>query len=153
MSASISGHNVPVTTDQARAFNIAAQVLFMVNCTPFQDVYDSTEHSYVPFSWRREASASRLITEAFPTTEHSYFDNDGSAKGADVLSMLAAKHLQKAGLHLEATDDLRAHLSLDSKRGTVRIFHRTSILKETLRMKPHIDQLPDQSGSTNLVIK
>lgn len=146
---SSSDQVVPAATDQNRAFNIAAQILFMVNCTPLQEALDFVEHSYVPFSWRSEASATRFFTEAFSTSEHPYFDKDGFSKGVDVRSMLAAKHLKKAGLHFEATNDLRAHLSLDRKQGIVRVFHRTAILKENLRAY----QQGDESISSNFVTK
>lgn len=125
---------IPSPGDQTRAFNLAAHILCMVNCTPLQEASDDfTEYSYVPLSWRNENSAVGFIHEAFPVTEHPYFDKDGKPKRLDITNSLAAKYLKKAGLRFEATDDLRAHLNLDRKKGVVQVFHRTAVLKELLR--------------------
>ena len=35
-------------------------------------------------------------------------------------------------MRFEATDDLRDHLKLDPKKGTVQLFHQTAVLKEHL---------------------
>jgi hypothetical protein len=124
---------VPAATDRNRAFNIAASVLFMVHCAPLRDAADFFEDAYLPLPWRNEVSATRYIVEAFPATEHPYFDKDRPSKSLDIASMLTAKQLKKAGLRCVATSGLHNHLNFDRDEGTVQIFHRTSILKESLK--------------------
>ena len=132
-------NSFPATTDQSRAFNIAANVVFMVNCAPLREASDYIEHHHLPIAWRNEVSATRFISEAFPTTEHPYFDKGGSQSGRDILKTLSATRMKKAGLHFEPTNDLRDHLSLDHKKGIVRVFHRTAVLKETLKLHQNVD--------------
>jgi hypothetical protein len=138
---------VPAATDRNRAFNIAASVLFMVHCAPLRDAVDFLEDAYLPLPWRNEVSATQYMLEAFPATEHPYFDKERPSKGLDVAGALTAKQLKKAGLRFVATSGLHNHLNLDREEGTVQIFHRTSILKENLKA----DQTATDTTSDNFV--
>ena len=136
-----TANKLPDPADQSRAFNIAARFLLMVNCALSHRSIEILEHGYIPFLWRNDLSASRFISEAFPTTDHPYFDDDeATLKSRNIKTAIAAKSLRKqAGLRFEATDDLRDHLKLDHKEGTVQIFHQTAVLKENLLASHSMD--------------
>ena len=129
----------PPEADQNRAFNLAVRVLLMISCSVRHQSSGILEYGEQPVPWRSNTSISRFMAEAFPTTDHPYInDVEESLKTPDIKSALAAKKLKKrCELRFEATDDIRNHLKLDRKQGTVQIFHHSAVLKENLLASQH----------------
>jgi hypothetical protein len=125
---------IPDPTDQLRAFNIAARVLLMVNCGLSHESIEILEYAQLPRPWRNDMSISQFVIEIFPTSNHPYFEDLSElSDNLAIRKAVAASSLKKrANLRLEPTDDLRNHLRLDRKQGTVQIFHQTAVLKESL---------------------
>ena len=136
----------PPPSDQNRAFNFAARVLLMVNCTvpnQYSGILEYGEHS-IP--WRGNISISRFMSDVFPTTDHPYLnDVEGSLKTEDIKGSLAAKNLKKVGLQFEATNDISNHLKLNRKQGVLQIFHHSAVLKENLLASKHTHKTTDIS--------
>src|SRR5271154_3664759 len=121
--------------DQDRAINLAVKVMAMVNCSAQRQASGLLEHGAFQRRWQNNVTFTEFITDAFPETDHPGFNNTGAGEGLDLKSALMAKKLKKiAGLKFRPTDDLRCHLKLDQKTGTVDIFHHTAFLKEQLRL-------------------
>jgi len=150
-----SNNKLPDTADQHRAFNIAARFVLMVNCSRSHQSVETLENGHVPFVWKNNLSISRFISEAFPATDHPYFDEDETAlKSRNIKTALAAKSLKKdAGLRFEATDDLRDHLKLDHKNGTVQLFHQTAVLKESLLASQSVEDTAPVSDFVRWYVK
>ncbi|KAF2823929.1 hypothetical protein CC86DRAFT_355267 [Ophiobolus disseminans] len=120
-------------SDQSRAMNIAASLLFLTNCGTPLECAEFLEDDSPSFSWRGNLTASAFVDEAYPAYVHPYFDRGSdSFKAPDVLSRLAATRLVRLGLKFEPTNDLRSHLRLDHARRTIQVFHGSAVLKETL---------------------
>jgi hypothetical protein len=126
---------MPTPEDQGRAFSLAARVMTAVACSG-EDVEGAIlELGTEPIPWRGERSISQFLLAAFPLASTlSLARTTGSKKSQDVRSLLSAETITKIGhLKLQPTDDLRSHLSLDNKAGTVQIYQQTAVLKEHLR--------------------
>jgi hypothetical protein len=120
-------------SDQSRAMNIAASILFLTNCGTSLECAEFLEDDSPSFSWQNSWTATEFITRAYPVHVHPYFDRQSDAfKTLDEKGKLEATRLVEIGLRLEPTNDLRNHLTLDHERRTVRIFHGSIVLKETL---------------------
>ena len=119
-------------SDQHRAFNIALRVIAMINCTVETQAGGLLESGVEPSIWRSNQTLLEFISETFPMRDHpSLNDEDGTFP--DIKSEVTAGKLKKiAGLKFQGTSDLRNHLKLDQKTGTVEIYHHTSVLKEHL---------------------
>lgn len=94
------------------------------------------EYGALRTGWTNEHTLTQLVQAAFPDLDKLTLD-DGVSDGAEQLirSTLTARRLSKrSGLTFEPTDDLRNHLRLDRKLGTVHIFHHVAFLKEHLRL-------------------
>jgi hypothetical protein len=123
----------PHVEDQNQALNIAASILFMTNCGTPSDCTNVLENDCPPFSWRGALTASGFVAEAYLAHKHPYFDHGAEDfKRPDVVKELSATKLAKFGFKLEPTSDLRSHLLLIHERKTIRIFHASAVLKETL---------------------
>lgn len=122
----MDGEKPPTTTDQNRAFNIAASVVFLMDFGVLHDAANSSEGNVPRYAWRDAVSGCDFIAEAFPTmSEPSLIQ--------DVVSSLTATNLRKVGkLRLEATGDIRRHLVLDVEERVVWVFHQESVLRECL---------------------
>ena len=80
---------------------------------------------------------------------HDSLSEDDTKSSMDVKAALMARKLKKrAGLRFRPTDDLRSHLQLDRKSGSVDIYHHTAFLKEHLRLTK--DAPKDMSVSDSL---
>ena len=122
-------------TDSKRAINLIVRIMFMVNCTAQNQSFSLLEHGLNRVEWRNEATLAQFITDAFPMTDHPSINDDNSILSLDMKKSLKARKLKKhASLNFRPTDDLRCHLRLDPKSGTVEIFHQTAFLKEHLRL-------------------
>jgi hypothetical protein len=119
--------------DQRRAFDIAIRVMTMIS--PSTDEHSgagSLRWAAPALGWRCDQSYDRFLEDTFPERECSDL-NDVQASSIVIKSNLTARKLVKiAGLKLVGTNDLRNHLRLDAKTGTLEIYHYTSVLKEHL---------------------
>ncbi|CAN9413435.1 unnamed protein product [Alternaria alternata] len=122
-------------TDRDRAVNIAASVMFMINCGTSLDCADILEEGGPSISWRSSLTATEFVSEAFPRESVGFLERSlEDTKFSDFLDSLTASKLVKAGFKLEPTDDLRGHLTMDysGKRKVIRVFHCSAVLKEML---------------------
>ena len=126
----------PITViDQEHAINLAVRVMLMVNCSAQRQSSGLLEHGGHQVRWRSHVTFSQFVEEIFPMTDHPGLNEDTIGSWSDVRSAITAKKLKKrAGLKFRPTDDLRSHLKLDRKNGTVEIYHHTAFLKEHLRI-------------------
>jgi len=130
----------PLPTDQHRAFNLAVQVMTMVNCSADNQPFGLLELGTQSMLWHSNNSLAEFMGKAFPEkviaalhVGDTLHMRDDSGKIRDVKAELSAKRLKKvAGLSFQGTDDLRNHLKLDVKKGVVEIYHYTSVLKQHL---------------------
>ena len=122
--------------DQDYAVKLGVRVMAMVNCSAQQRPATLLEYGIAQVTWRSEDTFSQFITDIFPATDHPGLNNNSDRESPlNIRTSLTAKKLiQRAGLKFQATDDLRCHLKLDSKKGTVDVYHHTAFLKEHLRL-------------------
>lgn len=125
----------PPPEDQIRAFSLAAQVVTMVRCSDESVDIAVLELSTQPIPWPGEMSISQFLLSAFPLASPLSLASPRRTKEIlDARSLLSAEAIVKIGqLRLQPTDDIRSHLSLDAKAGTVRIYQHMSVLNEHLR--------------------
>ena len=126
--------DIPATVDQHRAMDLAASVLFLLDCRSTYEHADLLEEGSSSIPWRDTISASEFLLEAFPERPYpSVASGKEHIEWSVVTATVSGKELQRLlGLRLEATTDLRSHLLLDHQRGVVKIFHCTAMLRETL---------------------
>lgn len=130
-----TGQNAPFLADQEQAFNIAVRIMVMILPSAENQSDGLLEAGLQPAVWTNEQSLEEFISSAFPQREHPALTQSGeSAAMANVrLASITARRLQKiAHLEIIPTSDMRNHLLLDEKNGTVAVFHYTSFLKENL---------------------
>jgi hypothetical protein len=121
--------------DQEHAVNLAVRVMLMVNCSAQLQSSGLLEHGGYQVRWHNDVTFSQFVESTFPMTDHPGLNEDTVGSSLDIRSALTAKKLKKrARLKLRPTDDLRNHLKLDRKNGTVQIYHHTAFLKEHLRI-------------------
>jgi hypothetical protein len=130
----ISEVESPATLDQHRAMDLAASVLFSLDCRSTHEHADLLEEGSSSLPWRDTISASEFLSEAFPErTCPSVASEKEGIQWPAVTAAVSGKQLRRIlGLRLEATTDLRSHLLLDHERGVLKIFHCTAMLRETL---------------------
>lgn len=127
--------NDTVILDQNRAFNIAASVMFLVNCGTSLESADFLEEGGSSISWGDNMTARTFVREAYPEKAQPIFHDTSNEKyQSHVIEQLAVQNLVKAGFRFEPTSDLRSHLTLDYSRGrkVLRVFHCAGVLKEML---------------------
>ncbi|KAK0622631.1 hypothetical protein B0T14DRAFT_475711 [Immersiella caudata] len=125
----------PNVHDQDRAFDLAARILIMLNCsTELNQVEALLEEGPRLVTWAKGNSLAKFIAATFPTTDHPSLNDPNQRSKANTLKLgLQARRLTKiAGLTFRPTDNLADHLRLDPKEGTIEIFHHTRALKEFL---------------------
>lgn len=130
-----TGQNAPFLADQEQAFNIAVRIMIMVLPSAENQSDGLLEAGLQPTVWTNEQSLEEFISSSFPQREHPALTRSGEfAAMANVrLASITARRLQKvAHLEIIPTSDMRNHLLLDEKNGTVAVFHYTSFLKENL---------------------
>jgi len=137
-----SNTDLPGTSDQARAMNLGASILFSVNCGISHEHIALLEDGSSSIPWRNAVSAKVFVEEAFPKDQHSFIRSEKKYPDwPEVAAALSVKQLRRVlGIDLEATTDLRSHLSFDRKRRILQVFHCTAMLKETLS---EIERDPD----------
>jgi hypothetical protein len=135
--------------DEDRVVNLAVRIMVMVNCSAQHQFSGFLEHGLHQVPWRRDVTFTQFITNIFPMTDHPSLNDDKTGSPFEMRRALTAKKLKKrARLKFIPTDDLRRHLMLDQKSGSVEIFHQTAFLKEHLRLTK--DQPRNMSISDSL---
>jgi hypothetical protein len=124
----------PATLDQHRAMDLAASILFSVDCGITCERANLLEEGSPSLAWRGTSSAHDFLLEAFPTRRSSSIASGKErVDWPTVIAAVSGKQLRKIlRLRLEATTDLRSHLLRDHQRGVLKIFHCTAMLRETL---------------------
>jgi hypothetical protein len=126
---------VPVLgEDQHRAVNLAVKLGWMINCSATERDPSTLERGTRASPWRSDMSFAQFIEQSFPRTDHPSLSEKVTAEGnGSIWSALTARKLRKkARLRFLPTDNLRDHLSLNHKAGTVEVFHNTAFIKESL---------------------
>jgi hypothetical protein len=127
--------NTPSAADQMGAINLAVKVFVMVNCSAQGQSYSLLENGPNQIPWRNNVRFSEFIQDIFPLIDHPSLNEDDLESALNIRSRLTATKLkQQADLTFLPTNDLRRHLVLNSRNGTVEIFHYTAFLKEHLRL-------------------
>ncbi|PHH79457.1 hypothetical protein CDD82_2376 [Ophiocordyceps australis] len=122
----------PSLADQHRAFNLVMQVITMVKCSAEGQPSAILELGTQPLQWHSNTCQTDFMLKAFPKSTTLCLENSLN-HSRDLKSALTARRIQKvAKLTFEGTDDLRNHLRMNPCRGTVEIYHYTSVLKEHL---------------------
>jgi hypothetical protein len=126
--------NTPAKSDTSRAINIAASVVLLTNCGMWNEGADLLEDGSQSLPWHDNVSANDFVAVAFPSRLHEYFiTTSDEYRESELKASLSAKDLKdKAGLHVESTDDLRCHLELNLGKRVVYVYHNTAVLKEML---------------------
>jgi len=129
-----SNAEVPAISDQHRAVDLAASILFLVDCGITCEHANLLEEGSSSLPWRDTVSAHDFLLEAFPKRPSpSIASGKERVDWPGVAAAVSAKQLRKMlGIRLEATTVLRSHLLLDRERGVLKIFHCTAMLKEAL---------------------
>ncbi|KAK7430683.1 hypothetical protein QQZ08_002727 [Neonectria magnoliae] len=126
---------MPLLSDQNRAFNLAARVVTMVLPSAENQSDGLLETGTQPPVWPGEISLASFISSVFPKQEFPSLTggNDVVDTAKTHVHSIMAKRLKKiAKLKMVPTDNLSSHLFLDTKNGTLAVFHYTSVLKENL---------------------
>jgi len=129
------GRPTSLLEEKDRAFDMAARIALMVNCSSELVTSRSLlELGTRPVSWGVSVSRTDFMMTAFPRAAHTILDaKDHSPRSQQIFSRLRATRLRKvAGLRFCPTNDLHGHLRLDHRAGTVSIYHHTAVLKEHL---------------------
>jgi len=139
----------PAISDQHRAVDLAASILFLVDCGITREHANLLEEGSSSLPWRDTVSAHDFLLEAFPKRPSSSIaSGKENVDWPGVAAAVSAKQLRKMlEVDLEATTDLRSHLLLDRGRGVLKIFHCTAMLKEALLVsgsQPTACMLPRQ---------
>ncbi|KAH6866340.1 hypothetical protein BKA58DRAFT_459976 [Alternaria rosae] len=145
----IGDAEAPATIDQHRAMDLAASILFLVDCGNTCERANLLEEGSSSLPWRDGVSAHDFLVEAFPKRPNpSIISGKERVEWPVVTAAVSANELRRVlELRLEATTDLRSHLLLDRERGVLKVFHCTAMLKETLlvsRSQPTACMLPRQ---------
>jgi len=142
------GHPQSLPEDKNRAFDMAARIVLMVNCSADCGAGRGLlELGTRPVSWDASMSRTNFIAAAFPQTTHPTLDEkDRSPRSQHIFTALRATRLRSvAGLRFRSTNDLHSHLRLDHRAGTVDIYHHTAVLKEHLMFSANPKNTPDAS--------
>lgn len=118
--------------DQAQAIDLAASVVFSINC----DHTDATRKGVEPFTWRPNVKAGEVLQVALrSSTESPMLAVVKASTKQNLSDTLNAATLVRniTGLRFETTDDLRCHLQFDARSRVLQVFQSTAMLKEVLR--------------------
>jgi hypothetical protein len=125
--------------DQTRAFVIAARILTMLTISDVDGPQSVVELGNTGIEWRENVSISHLLSTAFTASSPISCGMTSARNRESVLrTRLSAEAITQVGrLRLVPTDYINNHLELDTMRGTLQIFHHTSVLKEHLKAEAH----------------
>lgn len=124
-------NKILVEMDQTRAVNMAASVVFLIDC----GYKNSYTDEVAPFRWRHNVKVGDLIEKVFPPSSLSPMaDSKDAPFEQDSRTVFSAANLKKriAGLHFETTEDLRCHLHFDRRTRVLQVFQATAVLKQIL---------------------
>jgi hypothetical protein len=128
----------PTASDQRRAFNLALRVMTtMAACSSESGSgsADILESGAQPTPWKDDMSWTQFLVTAFPliNSNTSFPDNEVNTPFSRSHELVTARRLmKKAQLRFVPTDELRDHLKLNQVDGTVKLYHHTAFLKESL---------------------
>lgn len=122
----------PTPDDQDRAFNLAFRVMTTVTCCLDSRSVDTLEAGLQPIPWRDDMTWTEFLSTVFPVI--GLDPGDGrDATSRRINELVTGRRLMKVGrLRFVPTDELRNHLKLNQRDGTVELYHHTSFLKESL---------------------
>jgi hypothetical protein len=136
---STAGQTDAPSHEHDRAINLAIRVMNMLQCSIEGQSDGLLETGMQPAIWYSDKSFNEFINLVIHRKDPLRLGPCNVAiprppRPTFTLETLAAKRLIKvAKLKIIPTNDLRDHLLLDRKNGTVAIFHYTSVLKEHLK--------------------
>lgn len=129
-----AGNSGSSTSDQERALDIAVRVMIMMNSRTHGFSPGILESGGYQSGWVHGHSLAQFIESSFPGTNPQTWDQMQAADDDTISAITAQRLVKRARLSFEPTDDLRKHLELDRKSGTVSIFHHAAFLKEHLKL-------------------
>ncbi|KAI1468823.1 uncharacterized protein F4812DRAFT_424828 [Daldinia caldariorum] len=138
------------SSDQNRAFDLAARVITTFECTIEGQADSQLEAGLHPAIWPSDRTFNQFVDSCIPKQSQLRVGpyNDIAQQPQLHLGSLTVKRLKRiAKLTIVRTDDLGSHLLLDRKNGTVAIYHHTSVLKEHLMMAQTQHHTPGPSTS------
>lgn len=106
----------------------------MVNCVPDGPSLGLLECGVMPLTWGIHESLADFLTNIFPTSNNSLLnEKERFGRSPGVKALLTATRLKRiAGLRIEPTDDLRDHLRVEQRTGTLLVYHHTAYLTQNL---------------------
>ncbi|TGJ79193.1 hypothetical protein E0Z10_g9577 [Xylaria hypoxylon] len=128
-----------ISSDQDRAFSLAVRVMTMLHCSARDQSDGLLESGTQPTIWHGNMSFNKFTNFVIGRQSLLHFGPHGSATSLSPqpmfnLESISAKRLRSvAKLKIIPTNDLRDHLLLDKKKGTVAVYHFASVLKEHLK--------------------
>jgi hypothetical protein len=126
---SIYGQPQPALADQKRAFDLAITVITMISCTECNPHYQLLDPILAPVHWDDEISAREFVNSNLPIA----MERSQPYSKSRTAPKLSVGALDRVGITLCGTDDLRKHLLYDADAKTVHIFHFVGFLEEQLR--------------------
>lgn len=126
---------VIVQIDQTRAVDMAATVVFFIDC----DCAGSPLTTVDPFRWRPSVRIGDVLKDALrPTTTSSMLYAVTGFTKSRLRRTFSAANLRNniAGLHFEPTEDLRCHLRFDPRSRALQVCQHTAAMKEVLLTSP-----------------
>ncbi|KAI0458938.1 hypothetical protein F5B21DRAFT_372569 [Xylaria acuta] len=148
----IGGLGVP-SNDQNRAFSLAARVMTMLQCSVEDQSDGLLEAGTRPAIWHSDKSFNQFLDSVIVRQNPLLLGPHNVAiprppESTFTLESISVKRLRRvAKLKIVPTNDLRNHLVLDKKNGTVAVYHYTSVLKEHLK-KGRGRELHEATGPT-----
>jgi hypothetical protein len=119
----------PAAVEQQKAFNMAIQIMDMVDCLLECQSSDDMELGYCPAFWSDDQTHHEFMEAAFPINDHPRLRKTRSI----VKRQLNAMKLKKVvGVKFDGTNDLKSHLKFDPETRVLEIFHHTTFLRECL---------------------
>ena len=130
------GSPAPREADQYGALCTALKVMGMVDVSAVGEggpLTGSATGGSRQTLWSPDDSYAELWGRFFREKQCPELEESASPSSSTITASLCARELTRIGkLKLVGTSDLRNHLRLDGKSGTLEIFHHTSVLKEHL---------------------
>ena len=119
----------PAAVEQQKAFNVAIQIMDMVDCSMEGQSSDEIESGSGPTFWSGDKTHHEFMEAAFPVNDHPRLREIRSK----VKRQLNATQLKKVvGIEFEGTSDLKSHLKYDPDTRVLEIFHHMTFLREYL---------------------
>ncbi|KAI8953300.1 hypothetical protein F4801DRAFT_147012 [Xylaria longipes] len=130
------------SNDQNRAFSLAARVTTMLQCSVEDQSDGLLEAGTQPAIWHGDKSFNQFVDSVIVRQNPLRLGPYNVAiprppRPTFTLESISVKRLRRvAKLKIVPANDLRDHLLLDKKNGTVAVYHYASVLKEHLKAGP-----------------